>query len=149
MIIPLTRPIFSCEIEDVLKQAFNINVKSTQDITNQIKIFSDIYKRFTKHLFFGFFVVHYSEIIFEIKDITNLEVTTKRTKRTGIDCAIVTGSLDDWKDAIINGSSLDNSFEYRELMCEFLIYFDKINLGFIFKEYKRKQEKGTILLEKK
>lgn len=104
-----------------------------------------------KHLFFGFLISGSTSLIFRIMELTTLEVTTAR----GLDkirAAIVTGTLGQWKDAIV--ACLDqrmvHNFELRWTFNQCLDFLHAAGLRAIFDNYRRKGlDDRTFLLEYK
>lgn len=88
------------------------------------------------HVHYTLLVVSTPEVISEVQQQTNLHVITERTK-SGFSVSIITGSLDQWRSAIINGLSESSEFGLRLFLDTCLIEFDKEGLGPMFQDYDR------------
>lgn len=98
-----------------------------------------------EHLSFGFLVACDRETIFELMQCTNLQVSTN-SAITGDSVAIVTGTLAEWRDAIIELSA-DNTYCMRLLLDKIFVYFERQGLGELWADYKKQTLKDqTILL---
>lgn len=104
-----------------------------------------------KHLFFGFLISGSTSLIFRIMELTDLEVTTARgLNKTRI--AIVTGTLSQWKDAIVSclNQKLIRNFELRWTFNQCLDFLYAAGLRNVFDDYRRKGlEDRTFVLEYK
>lgn len=104
-----------------------------------------------RHLFFGFLISGSTSLIFRIMELTDLDVTTAKVKDKGR-MAIVTGTLGEWKAAIITclDKSLIKNFELRWVFNSCLDTFYTAGLRNIFDDYRKKGlEDRTYLLEYK
>jgi hypothetical protein len=104
-----------------------------------------------RHLFFGFLISGSTSLIFRIMELTDLDVTTAKSKNKGR-VAIVTGNLQRWKDAIVIclNQSLIKNFELRWAFNQCLDCFYSAGLRNIFDDYRKKGLKDkTFLLEYK
>lgn len=88
------------------------------------------------HLHYTFLVVSTPEAIGEVQQQTNLHIVTERTK-SGFSVSIVTGSLDQWRSAIINGLSESCGYSLRLFLDACLVELDKEGLGPMFQDYNR------------
>lgn len=101
------------------------------------------------HVHYTFLVVSTPEIVSDIQQQTNLQLISEKSQ-TGLSLAIITGSLDQWRSAIINGLSDSCGFGLRSFLDNCLIEFDKEGLGPIFQDYDRvTQSDNTFGLKKK
>lgn len=104
-----------------------------------------------KHLFFGFLISGSTSLIFRIMELTDLNVITAKAKNKGR-VAIVTGTLYQWKSAIIAclDQKLIKNFELRWVFNECLNCFYISGLRNVFDDYRKVGLKDqTYLLEYK
>jgi len=104
-----------------------------------------------KHLFFGFLISGSTSLIFRIMELTSLEVTTTRGLNK-IRVAIVTGTLSQWKDAIVSclDQKMVHNFELRWTFNQCLDFLHAAGLRAVFDNYRRKGlDDKTFLLEYK
>lgn len=94
-----------------------------------------------RHAFVGFMVLATTKTIFEIMESTSLDVTSTDTTRGRL--AVVSGNLQQWRTAIINGEPL-------EFLNKCLIYFESIGLAQLWCNFRKvMQQDSTFLLEEK
>lgn len=104
-----------------------------------------------RHLFFGFLISGSTSLIFRILELTDLDVSTAK----GVDksrVAVVTGTLEQWKNAIITclNQKLIKNYELRWVFNECLNCFNSAGLRNIFDNYRKKGlEDQTYFLEYK
>lgn len=90
-----------------------------------------------KHLSFSFFCVMLKDSLLNLVQLTNLEVTIGQTDKNGIFVAIVTGTLQQWKDTVIACSVQDVTYDMRKFGNLLQQYFESIGLGQIWSAYKK------------
>lgn len=88
------------------------------------------------HVHYTLLVVSTPEVVSEVQQQTNLHVITERT-RSGFSVSVMTGSLDQWRSAIINGLSESCEYGLRLFLDTCLLEFDKEGLGPMFQDYNR------------
>lgn len=104
-----------------------------------------------RHLSFGFLISGTTSLIFRVMELTDLNVLTAK----GVDkgrVAVVTGTLEQWKKAIIAclSQKLIKNYELRWVFNECLNCFYSAGLRNIFDNYRKKGlEDQTFLLEYK
>lgn len=99
-----------------------------------------------KHLQFSFLIPGSKELFFQLLELTELSIIFQ------VDQGIVSGSLEQWKNAIVNclNSYYSPSKELRQIFDECLLFFDFCGLQAIFFDYRKFGLKdGTFLLEHK
>lgn len=103
-----------------------------------------------RHLHFAFLVLAEEEALNEVRDRTALAFTTARDCKRGKSFAVVSGTLDQWKVALIESCSPNSTEEVRTLFSGFLVWFDRQGLSEVFQQFSRRSHAdGTILLEHK
>lgn len=104
------------------------------------------------HLHFGFMISGSSGLIYQIMELTDLKIISTRLKEKRGRAAIVSGTLRQWRDAIINILLNDNN-NNRELRWAFsqcLNFFSHLGLNDIWHDYRKLTSKDQIyLLERK
>ena len=100
------------------------------------------------HVFYQFTFNCNHETTIEFMMNTDLKILHKQTKRRDVDAIIVTGDLSAWKEAVINCTNPDVSFDLKELGKAFFDFFSKEGLQQLFHRYNQKRtEDGTFYLE--
>lgn len=95
-----------------------------------------------EHLHFSFLVTDKSILILKINEATKLSILS--TKIDGGRVALISGTLGEWKTAIVTLSAIE---ELSELSFKLLTFFKQLGLGYVFADYTYKN--GTSLLEYK
>lgn len=104
-----------------------------------------------KHVFFGFLISGSTSLIFRILELTDLDVTSARGKDKGR-VAVITGNLQQWKDAIITclDKQLIRNYELRWVFNQCLDFLYSAGLRNVFDNYRKSGlEDHTYLLEYK
>lgn len=115
-----------------------------QDPINTIQNAGDI----LDHLHFGFLIYGKTSLIFTIMERTDLRIITAKIK--GGRAAIVTGTLRQWKNAIINILTNKVSGEVRWVFSYCYDTFQQLGLQGVWHDYRKQQvDKNTYLLEYK
>lgn len=112
--------------------------KKVGDISSYIEILKEMkgtknHGPILKHIHFSFLVIsdyrYYGE---------DLQVETYTTEaNNGLYIILLSGTLDRWQTAIINGCSMDSEFRARELMTECFKEFNRQGLSHLWNDYRR------------
>ena len=92
----------------------------------------------TKHLFFMFLALSFRDHSTDFYQHTRLNVFSVPAKKN-IYLHLISGNLEDWRTAIINGCSDIVEQDYRLLMNQFLLEFDSIGLRDLWSQFSRQQ----------
>jgi hypothetical protein len=102
-----------------------------------------------RHLSYMFLVYCDKELILNIRERTQLNVTSSEAAGDGY-VVIVSGSLFDYRTATLECCTVDAPFDLRYLFDGFILYFDSLGLSEIWHEYRKRPLKDkTFLLEYK
>lgn len=102
-----------------------------------------------RHLSFGFLVVADRNTILESIVETKLNATYKAIDKER-EIAVISGTLAEWREAIINCSRKDKSFGTRYVFNACHLFFERAQLGMIWSLYRKvRHADGTLLLEPK
>ncbi len=96
------------------------------------------------HLHFGFLIYGKSSLIFVILEQTDLKITTAKIKNGRV--AIVTGTLGQWKQAVISILSNKTTGEARQIFSYCYDFFQSIGLQSVWAEYRKKQTGPNMYL---
>lgn len=101
-----------------------------------------------RHLYYSFIILADRETVFELIQETRLSVTSVESLSRGVRFGIVSGTLEEWRTAIINCCSLTCEPELRAFLSKVFPFFERDGLGLLWSEYlKRTHTDGTLLLE--
>lgn len=103
------------------------------------------------HLHFGFLIDGSANLIYQIMELTDLKIISTRLKEKKGRAAIVSGTLKQWKDAIINILSTNKrNQELRWVLSQCLDFFYQLGLHDIWHNYRKRSLSDRIyLLEEK
>lgn len=102
-----------------------------------------------KHLSYTFMVLADDQLILDIRERTELTLTSASTM-VGCRLILISGNLKQFLDATVECCSPDVSIDIRYLFDFIVLHFDRIGLGELWYEYRRKSVKDkTFLLEHK
>ena len=104
------------------------------------------------HLHYGFLIDGSANLIYQIMELTDLKIISARLKDKKGRAAIVSGTLKQWRDAIINilCTTMRRNSELRWVFGECLDFFCHLGLSDLWHDYrKRSLEDKTYLLEEK
>lgn len=157
MIIPLILPSFDkSTFVHLTKEALDKSIsgeplvllsKAFTDEQNDIKAIQEA-GSLTRHLTYSFLIAAPYDIIYALLSETDLHINFCDTIKRDITFAIVSGNLQQWRDAVINCSKANHIL--LPLINEFLGWLDKYGYQHLFINYRRKkQNDGTFLLEHK
>jgi hypothetical protein len=107
----------------------------------------EMYMRFLQYTFL---IVGDEDTIFTLRAMTQLTVIIHPEPQRI--WALATGSLDQWKDAIINGLITHHAWEYQLLLDKLMLKFEGLGLSLLWDDYQKKwgnKNKDTFLLEHK
>lgn len=100
-----------------------------------------------RHLHFSFLVISPETYLYEIAIEGLLAITMADNSPRGLDVAIMSGNLEQWRSTIINGCVERINDEVREFCTKILLAFDLLGYSKVFEAYARKQKSdGTLLL---
>ena len=104
-----------------------------------------------QHLHFSYMIHGSTSLIFRIMELTDLKIISTKMKGKGR-VAVVTGTLKQWQDAIINtlNTTSPKNNELRWVFSQCLDFFYQLGLQDIWHDYrKRALQDQTYLLESK
>lgn len=102
-----------------------------------------------RHLSYSFLVYGASELISGIREKTQLNITSTQAP-DGERVAVVSGSLFDFRTAVLECCIPESSFDIRYLFDCFMLYFEHIGLGDLWYDRRKKAHPDkTFLLEYK
>jgi len=106
------------------------------------------------HLHFGFLIDGSANLIYQIMELTDLKIISTRSKEKNGRVAVVSGTLKQWRDAIINILNADKSVkrnqDLRWAFSQCLDFFFRLGLQDIWHNYRQQSHKNQIyLLEEK
>lgn len=95
-----------------------------------------------RHVSLGFLVLNtYDSFLLEIATTSDIKILKQER------CAVITGNLEEWRNAIINGCDERVSYDTRLFYDKCLLYFDRVGLGHIWSKFqKEKIPDGTFRL---
>ncbi len=100
------------------------------------------------HLHFGFLMHGKSSLFFSVMEQTDLKITTSR--KEGGRVGVVSGTLLQWKHAIINILSGKSTVEAKWAFSYCYDFFSTLGLQSVWADYRKKQvDSGVYLLEYK
>ncbi len=104
-----------------------------------------------RHVSVSFLAIIDSDSLIEFLELGTLSILTRETIKPEITILILSGNLDQWRSAVIEGCSLESPFQIRSVFDQCLIHFEKAGLGNLWFHYKKRtMSDGTfLLLEKK
>lgn len=104
-----------------------------------------------KHAFFGFLVISSVGVLMEIMEDTPLNVMSATSVMTDVRISVITGTLEEWRTAIINGLSALSGVELRLFLGRCMAHFESLGLGLLWVNHKKSVmlDKSIILLEKR
>jgi hypothetical protein len=102
------------------------------------------------HLHFGFLIECDAELILNIRERTNLDVTCSEGGSDGERVAVMSGTLDKYRQSAIECCTLTSPFELIFLFDQLILFFEKVGLGDIWFDYRKiTQRDNTFYLEHK
>ena len=102
------------------------------------------------HLHFGFLIDGSANLIYQIMELTDLKIISTRLKEKRGRAAIVSGTLKQWKDAIINILTIKRNRELCWVFSQCLDFFFHLGLQDVWHHFRRQSKKDqTYLLEAK
>lgn len=102
-----------------------------------------------RHLWYGFYVAAGKQVFFEIMESSDLDALVSSSLRKDIKVGIVSGNLEVWRSAIINGCSRHSSENLKTFYNQCLTIFDKEGFSGVWSGYSRTKNGAQLLLEKK
>lgn len=88
------------------------------------------------HVSYSILCLSLQDSIFDVMQYTELRVVTAKSE-SGTILSYITGTLGQWRSAIINGLSKNSSKSFREFLDSCLLEFDKEGLSPLFNEFDR------------
>lgn len=89
-----------------------------------------------RHVHVSFLVIGFEEFFRGVREETDLAISTTAIQ-AGHKAAVVSGTLDQWRVAIINCSSDRMSTEVRMLTNQFMTHFESSGLGSLWQGYSK------------
>ncbi len=146
----ITKAVDKGGLEPRSPAAFIVSIAEFQaDVDSALAILRDA-GGLLKHLSYTFlFVAEESDLQFLYEE-SCLNISTTYLDSAKWKAAIVSGNLEQWRSAVINGCSDRVSVSYRKLMGKCLLFFEKIGLGELWAFHKKTTTlDGTFLLTHK
>lgn len=102
-----------------------------------------------RHAFFTGVSVLDLDTIFEITQASNLSVLKHSTKSIGLFVCLLSGTLEDWRTAILNGCSVTSTSNYTKFCSEAYKVLKNNGLGSLWSDHTYKANNdGTIVLKR-
>ncbi len=138
---------YNYKLSDYASFISSVNEFRTGVVQNPLKTIQDA-NDILNHLHFGFLIHGKSSLFFTILEQTDLKITSSRIKNGR--AAIVTGTLNQWKMAIINVLTNKSTSEAQWVFSYCFDFFKSIGLQSVWADYRKKQvDSGVYLLEHK
>lgn len=103
-----------------------------------------------RHFHYSFLVLSDKDLLFRLLTETYLDIIHVETTKKEVCLSIVSSDLDTWRDVVITLCDETKDVNLRTFANIIWQYFDDMNFGQIFINYRRKKLKDeTFLLEKK
>lgn len=96
------------------------------------------------HLHFGFLIECDSGLILNIRERTNLAVTCSEGGSNGERVAVISGTLDQYRQSAIECCIPSSPFELIFLFDQLIFFFEKIGLGDIWFDYRKISQRDNI-----
>lgn len=160
-VVPYIRPSAdNATLSAFAKQALQRNAPGGNSLASLVRLFDD---RLTnelsalreagslcRHFSYSFLVVCMDDVCVELMSESTVHVHWTDTIRSGIKGLVVSGTLQEWKQTIVECSVDRVSFDLRTMMNQFKTFLVEEGYGQLFSDYKTKRHKdGTLLLEEK
>lgn len=101
------------------------------------------------HIFYSFMIIADMITMFDLMEQTPLKVYSVEAKN-GIYLAVVSGTLMQWRESILNGCSKTATYEMRLIMDKCMYHLEKDGLSKIWSDYRKTMMKDkTFFLETK
>lgn len=92
---------------------------------------------FLHHLSVSFVVIAESQTMRDLLEGVDLHVTIGETLKSGVEIAVVSGNLSQWRNAVIDGCSEGTSYGLRALMGKCMLYFEQAGLHHLWAFFKK------------
>lgn len=103
-----------------------------------------------KHVSYGFMIIDTQDTISKLITESSVNFKISDTRRVDMQAVLVTGTLEQWRESLINCLSPSTTYEVRLIMNEIMAYFDTLGLHHIFAYYRRRKlTDTTYVLEDK
>ena len=90
------------------------------------------------------------DLIDILEAASGLPVVTSETLVRNVMLAILSGTLAQWRDAVVSGSSAAAEYNVRATFCKIMALFEQAGLGKVWKDYQTKPlDDNTFFLEYK
>ncbi len=90
------------------------------------------------------------DLIDILEACAGMPVVSSETLSRNVMLAILTGTLAQWRDAIVSGSTRDAEYNVRQTFCQIMSLFEQAGLGKVWKDYQTKPlDDNTFYLEYK
>jgi hypothetical protein len=90
------------------------------------------------------------DLIDILEATAGIPVVTSETLARNVMLAILTGTLAQWRDAVVSGSTRAAEFNVRQTFCQIMSLFEQAGLGKVWKDYQSKPlDDNTFYLEYK
>ena len=90
------------------------------------------------HVSFSVMIVADERDALDIFQAAGMPFVVVETVRRGILLAVMTGTLAQWRDAVMHGTSLDQEINVRACYCKLMVLFEQAGLGHVWDRYTRK-----------
>lgn len=92
-----------------------------------------------KHFNFSFLVLCSKDLLLEVSTASDLKISFTESISEILICSIISGNLQEWRTAIINGTSDRSTFIVRNFFDKIFLEFDKLGLGCLWSKYSKIQ----------
>lgn len=99
------------------------------------------------HVSFSVMVAALEDDLRDMIELASLPHVTVETVRRGVLVAVITGTLGQWKTAVIFGSGISVEGNVRNGFLNVLACFEKAGLGHVWNDCARRQTPGGLYLE--
>lgn len=90
-----------------------------------------------RHVAFGFLIVGPSQVFYDLRENSTLSVTSALTPKDGFKIGVVTGNMEEWRNAIINCANDRTSFELRTLVNQCMLCLEQAGLGEVWANFQK------------
>lgn len=88
-----------------------------------------------RHVSFGFLAAVDTSLLMQVMEQTSLSITSVTLPNHNTRLAVITGSLEEWRSAIINGCSVLSTYEYRAFLDVCMLHMEKHSLAPLWQFY--------------
>ena len=89
------------------------------------------------HVSFSVLIIADESDLLDILSRTGMSFVTAETTVSGVSIAVATGTLGQWRDAVISGTNLQSASIVRTCYSKILLLFDRAGLTSVWSDYQR------------